>query len=336
MKQQRHTGEAAIVRKMERVAGKMRKDALRAGIVLGIGDDAAVWRPRPGSEAVLTTDWILEGTHFWRDWHTPEAIGWKSVMRATSDIAAMGAEPRCLLLSLALPAKLATSWLDRFLRGLGRASAKLRCPLAGGDTTRADKVLINLTVLGEVPRGTALLRSGAKPGDLIYVSGRLGEAELGLQLARKARRSGKRPDRELVKKHLFPEARIALGRWLSAKAGASAAMDLSDGLSLDLQRLCTSSGVGAKIRSERLPTASSEFEKLFNESKRLEAALHGGDDYELLFCVPAEAASRIPRCVCGVNVAEIGEITRRKEITLVDSSGRKSALRTTGWDPFRK
>ncbi len=334
-RQPKHLDEAAIVRKIERAASNMRKVATGAGIVLGIGDDAALWKPRPGFETVLTTDWFLEGTHFWRDWHPAQAIGWKGLMRAASDIAAMGAEPRCFLLSLALPATLASNWLDQFLRGMGRASKKLNCPLAGGDTTRAGKILIHVTVVGEVPRGAALLRSGARPGDSIYISGRLGEAELGLKLARSARRRRKTLRGELLKKHLFPEARIRLGCWLREEAKASAAMDLSDGLSLDLHRLCAASGVGAEIHAERLPTASSKFANDFKNSERFEAALHGGDDYELLFCIPEEYCDRIPAARDGLSLTRIGEVTKTPQISLITKTGASKKLLPGGWDPFR-
>jgi thiamine-monophosphate kinase len=262
-------------------------------------------------------------------------IGWKSVMRATSDVAAMGGEPRCFLLSLALPSNLAAGWLDQFLTGMTRAAKKLGCVLAGGDTTRADKILINVTVIGEVPNGSALLRSGAKPGDLIFATGRLGEAELGLRLARNARRLGKGGRGELLKKHLFPEARIALGQWLGKAVKASAAMDLSDGLSLDLHRLCAASGVGAEIRADQLPIASSKFAKAFNASQRLEAALHGGDDYELLFCVPPKHCGRIPSSKFGVTLTQIGEIVSSRKISLAERDGKKTTLLPRGWDPFR-
>ena len=334
-RQPKHRDEAAIVRKIERAASNMRKAGERVGIVLGIGDDAALWKPRPGFETVLTTDWFLEGTHFWRDWHPAEAIGWKSLMRAASDIAAMGAEPRCFLLSLALPAKLPSSWLDQFLRGMGRASKKLNCPLAGGDTTRSGKILIHVTVAGEVPRGAALLRSGARPGDSIYISGRLGEAELGLKLSRSARRRRKTVRGELLKKHLFPEARTRLGCWLREEAKASAAMDLSDGLSLDLHRLCAASGVGAEIHAERLPTASSKFANDFKDSGRFEAALHGGDDYELLFCIPREHRDQVPAARDGMSLTRIGEITNAPDITLITRNGARKKLLPGGWDPFR-
>ena len=334
MSAQKKTEESAIIRKVQWAAARGRRDAKLAGIVLGIGDDAAVWRPRPRFETILTTDWFLDGTHFWRDWHPPEAIGWKSVMRAASDIAAMGGLPRCFLLSLALPSALSGTWLDQFLRGITRASAKLRCPLAGGDTTKAGRVLINVTVVGEVPRGRALLRSRAKPGDLIYVTGRLGEAELGLRLARKLRRSGKRAEDDLLLKHLFPEARNALGYWLRHTVRASAAMDLSDGLSLDLHRVCAASEVGAVIHSEKLPMASPEFLRAFSDLECQDAALHGGDDYELLFCLPSKYRGRIPPSKMGIRLNQIGEITDSPRVSIVSGNGRRIELLPRGWDPF--
>jgi len=328
--------EALIVGKMERVAARGRADAKRAGLVAGIGDDAAIWRPRSGFETILTTDWFLEGTHFWREWHPPEAVGWKCLMRAASDIAAMGAVPCCFLCGLALPTRLSDKWLDQFLRGMRRASAKLHCPLAGGDTTHAARLLVNVTIVGEVPRGKALLRSGARPGDLLYVSGRLGEAELGLRMAKKLRRSGRHEHEELLKKHLFPQARIALGSWLRSTAKASAAMDLSDGLCLDLHRLCAASGVGAVIHAEKLPTASSRFTEAFRKVQRAEAALYGGDDYELLFCVPRRLQSRIPDAKTGVKLTQIGEITTSRQVSLITNDGKREKLQPSGWDPFRR
>jgi thiamine-monophosphate kinase len=173
--------EANLIRKLRTAAPRSgNRAAHQSGIALGIGDDAALFRPRHGYETVLTCDWFLEGTHFLRDKHPADSVGWKCLARAVSDIAAMGAEPRCFLLSLALPESLTGGWLDQFLSGLRRATRKLHCPLAGGDTTRQSKVLINITVVGEVRANLAALRSGARPGDLIYVSGRLGSAQLGL------------------------------------------------------------------------------------------------------------------------------------------------------------
>src|SRR5690242_8760897 len=149
---------------------------------LGIGDDAALWQPRFGRDIILTCDWFLETVHFRRDLHPPDSIGWKCLARAVSDIAAMGGTPRCFLLSLALPHSHTGKWLDSFLSGLRRASRAFACAPAGGDTTRSSRILISVTIIGDVKNRKALLRSGARPGDLICVSGRPGEAQLGLEL----------------------------------------------------------------------------------------------------------------------------------------------------------
>src|SRR5712671_8220299 len=177
-------------------------------IALEIGDDASLFRSKPGHETILTCDWFLEGIHFLREKHPPDAVGWKCLARAVSDVAAMGGMPRCFLLSLALPKSRTGPWLDLFLGGLRRASRKFQCPLAGGDTTRQNKILVNMTIVGDVPTGHAVTRSGARAGDILYVSGRLGEAELGLQIVRRSAGPAHKgnPSR---RKHLYPEPRLA-------------------------------------------------------------------------------------------------------------------------------
>jgi thiamine-monophosphate kinase len=301
---------------------------------LGMGDDAALISGAPGYAIVLTCDWFLEGTHFLRDKHPADAVGWKCLARAVSDIAAMGAAPRCFLLSLALPRELAGSWLDDFLGGLKRAAKRFDCLLAGGDTTERWEVLVNVTVVGEVRRGREVRRSGARPGDLIYVSGRLGEAELGLRLLR-GRKRGLDMREPRLRKHLYPEPRLELGRWLSEKRVASAMMDLSDGLSSDLRRLCEASRVGAVIKSENLPSVRVTKLERKNGVDPLQLALHGGDDYELLFTVSKSKATRLPRSVGGVAITRIGEITRARDVLVVDDDGHSRVLKPRGWDPFR-
>src|ERR1700743_2185068 len=170
----RQSSENSLVTKIQ---GKFSELKARAGkkssnsLSLAIGDEAALFRPTPGHETILTCDWSLEGTHFLRDKHPADSVGWKCLARAISDIAAMGGIPRCFLLSLALPTELTGKWFGEFLDGLHRAADIFDCPLAGGDTTRRDEVLINITVIGEIKRGQALRRDSAKAGDILFVSG---------------------------------------------------------------------------------------------------------------------------------------------------------------------
>jgi thiamine-monophosphate kinase len=308
---------------------------------LGVGDDAALLTPRRGYDTILTCDWFLEGTHFLPGKHPADSIGWKCLARALSDIAAMGGQPRCFLLSLALPGKLAlkekgrgTGWLDEFLDGLRRAARRFGCVLVGGDTTRRREILINVTVVGEVLAGRAVLRSGAKAGDRIFVSGTLGEAELGLQKLRQGARVSPKNNRAL-RKHLYPEPRLALGQWLAERKLAGSMMDLSDGLSSDLPRLCAASAVGARIQVAQIPSPKVPL----TASRRFDAlglALNGGDDYELLFTVSANNAPRIPHSFRGITLTEIGEVTRERRVVMAQQDGTTKLFLPRGWDPFRK
>jgi thiamine-monophosphate kinase len=300
------------------------------GLRMGIGDDAALFSPRIGFQTILTCDWFLEGTHFLRHKHPADAIGWKCLARAVSDVAAMGGTPRCFLLSLALPAALTGSWLDAFLAGLRRAQRRLGCVLAGGDTTKSNRILIQVTVIGEVRSGVGVLRSGARPGDLIYVSGRLGEAESGLRRLLAQKRID--PSDPALRKHLYPEPRLHIGSWLAKSRLATAMLDLSDGLSSDLARLCAASKVGARIEAGRLPLP---FANGAQRAELLGLSLHGGDDYELLFTVSPANRRRIPRNSARVRLTQIGEITRQGPLELVDTQGSRQALVINGWDPFR-
>ena len=324
----RNTSENELVRRIRAIGTATSR--LNSAVRLGIGDDAALFSPRPGYETILTCDWFLERTHFLRDKHPADSVGWKCLARAVSDIAAMGGEPRCFLLSLALPETYAGRWLDKFLAGLRRAARKFKCPLAGGDTTRRDEILMNVTVVGEVRSARALRRSGARPGDIIYVSGRLGEAELGLRSLRRIAKGDAR-----LRRHLYPEPRIALGRWLSHYGMATSMMDLSDGLSTDLTRLCAASGVGARLEASRIPTASKPQQFGVKNVDALDLALNGGDDYELLFTVRPSKTSRIPPTFEGVPLSAIGETTRHRKLRLVLASGHETNLLPDGWDPFK-
>jgi thiamine-monophosphate kinase len=319
---------------IERAVRKLRSRS-GAGLRVGIGDDAAVVRPRSRTEWVLTTDAFLENVHFLLRAHPPEVVGYKALARATSDLAAMGARPLYFLLSLALPLSCTGKWFDRFLEGMSRAARSFGLVLAGGDTTRSPLAAINITVIGEVTPGQAVLRSGARPGNLICVSGRLGEAELGLWLLLRGWQKQKKWE-TLLRKHLHPEPRLVLGEWLAKSGRATAMIDTSDGLSTDLAHICEASGVGAKVWADRIPkvTVPSDLQKLGLDPLRL--ALDGGEDYELLFTVPKRLAQHLLRTVHGVPITIIGEITRGKRIQLIDGAGRTKTLPARGWDPFRK
>jgi thiamine-monophosphate kinase len=320
----------------DKLIQRIAKAAFKSGrrLALGIGDDAALLIPRPGFETILTCDWFLEGSHFLPDKHPAESIGWKCLARAVSDVAAMGGAPTHFLLSLAIPETYTGPWLDRFLRGLAQAARRFDCRLAGGDTTRSDKILINVTVVGEIRDDRAVRRSGAKPGDLIYVTGRLGEAEFGLRSLLQNRRAGPR-DSLCVKKHLYPEPRLALGQWLAEKRIATSMMDLSDGLSSDLPRLCAASRVGARIVTSKLLKVKLGGEKSPKDLDLTELALNGGDDYELLFTVRPSQARRLPAKFQGIPLNCIGEITRQRRLLLLEPGGREETLSARGWDPFR-
>jgi thiamine-monophosphate kinase len=319
---------------IERVARSL-PSRVGAGLRVGIGDDAAVIRPRAGSEWALTTDAFLENVHFLLRMHEPEVVGYKALARATSDLAAMGARPRYFLMSLALPPSCTGKWFDRFLKGMSGAARSFGLVLAGGDTTRNPEAAINLTVIGEVIPGRTVLRSGARPGNMICVSGTLGEAELGLRLLQQGL-PVRRKWQGLLQKHLHPQPQLALGAWLARNGKATAMIDTSDGLSTDLAHLCEASGVGAKLWAAKIPQVAlpSDLKQIGLDPLRL--ALDGGEDYELLFTVPKRQARHLPRAVRGVRIAIIGEVTRSKRILLMDEEGRTKPLLAQGWDPFRK
>ena len=315
-----------VIRKFPRGVG---------GVRVGIGDDAAAVRAKPGTDWIVTTDAFLENVHFLRKVHPPKSIGYKALARAASDLAAMGARPRFFLLTLALPGARAGRWLDELLSGMAKAARRFGLALIGGDTTKYPLVLIDLTVIGESNSGHAVLRSGARSGDVIWVSGRLGEAELGLRLIQQRLYRMKRSS-GLLKKHLYPEPRLALGQWLAERKWATAMIDTSDGLSTDLGHICNASGVGAKVYESKLPLVKvpADLQRLGFDPLRL--GIDGGEDYELLFTVPNRLAGRMPSKVAGVSITAIGEITSENGICLVDSNGRSRPLRPGGWDPFRK
>jgi thiamine-monophosphate kinase len=251
-------------------------------LTLGIGDDCAVLRPRAKEDLVFTSDFVLEDRHFTLATHAPAAIGEKALARSLSDLAAMGAEPVFCLVSLAVPAHLGGPFVNRFYEGLLRAAKRYAISLAGGDLARFDKVIADVTCCGRVPRGKALLRSGAKEGQRIFVTGKLGAAAHAFVAGRP----------------ILPVPRVEAGVALR-KLGVSATIDLSDGISLDLARLCRESKVAAEIFAKRLPLA---------RHATLEEALSGGEDYELLFT--ASPKLKVPDRIGKLAISEVGVVTR--------------------------
>ena len=282
-------GELALIQRI-RVGMRGRNEAVR----LGIGDDCAVLRVPAGCEMVVTTDLCLEGRHFRRDWHSAESVGHRCLTRGLSDVAAMGARPLAAFLSLALPSNYETEWVDGFLRGLGALAERFGVELAGGDTSEAPgaEVLADVMVVGAVKEGLALRRSGAKVGDLIYITGELGGAAVELA----ARAAG------AVGAERLPNARVGVGMALVGMA--TACMDLSDGISTDLRHLCEASGVGAELMQGVLPLA---------KGATLEQGLHGGEDYELLFTTPPGAS--VPGVLEGVKVTLVGRIVEGEGVS---------------------
>jgi thiamine-monophosphate kinase len=326
-------GELDLLRAIRRRAAK---GARGRDLRLGIGDDCALLRPREGEELAVTTDLSIAGRHFRLEWHPPEVVGWRTLARGLSDLAAMGARPVAAFLSLGVPRELAVgaedskSWVDRFLDGFFSLAEAYKTPLAGGDLAEAPVALADVVLIGAVPRETALLRSGARPGDLLYVTGSLGGAVAGLKMLAElaVAEPGPMPDQgnDSLSAHLRPKPRIQTGLSLRRGGLATAAIDISDGLSTDLRHLCEESGVSGILQANRLPIAA---------EASLEQALHGGEDYELLFT--ARPGTRIPRSIAGVAVTQIGEIAaanQGKPALMLATGCIVEPLEPRGWEHF--
>jgi thiamine-monophosphate kinase len=309
--------EKALIRRIRARAAK------RPGSGLGIGDDCAVLPIPRGHETLVTTDFSLENVHFKRAWHPPESVGHRCLARGLSDIAGMGGEPLAAFLSLAVPRSLPQRWIDGFLRGLLTLADEFKVTLAGGDTAESSGgILADIIVLGSVPKGKAVPRSGARLGDRIYVTGELGASAAAIaSLSR-----GKKLRPSDFGSHFYPRPRVAVGRFLREKALASAMIDISDGLSTDLGHICEESGVGAELETEAIPVATTG-------RAALKFALHGGEDYELLFTSPPR--KRVPSRIAGIPVWQIGVVTGGRQVFLVDKKGLRKKLKPQGWEHFK-
>jgi thiamine-monophosphate kinase len=330
------TTEVELVRAIRRV---LSGDA--PGVVLGAGDDAAIVEPGR-HHGLLTTDMLVEGVHFHLGETSPHDLGHKAITVNVSDVAAMGGSPRYALAAVALTADIESAWVMELYGGMREAASEYGLALVGGDTTRSDRAAIAVTVVGEVPEDGAVRRSGAAPGDILAVTGRLGGSAGGLRIASAADEDQKdllstEWGRALVGRHERPTALVGEGQTLAA-AGATAMMDLSDGLSLDLARLCEESEVGARVRLGDVPLAEG-LEDLARATGAdpVSLALHGGEDYELLVTIAHQAVRSVTEKLAdryGTPFTPIGEIVEGRGVVAVAEDGTESPLEAKGWDHF--
>jgi thiamine-monophosphate kinase len=327
-------GELALIERIRTRASTLTSKSLK----LGIGDDCAILTPPPNHDLLVTTDLSLEGRHFRRDWHSPQSIGHRTLARGLSDLAAMGATPLACFLSLAIPKSIARTpaWLDAFLDGLLNLAALHKVPLAGGDTSESptDHILADITLLGTAPRNRAIRRSGARPGDSLYVTGTLGGSATELDHLAASPRKFKTASPAENHPHLFPQPRIAVGQTLLRRHLATAAIDLSDGLSTDLAHLCTASNVHAELDIARLP--AHPLTTKLSDTSQITAILHGGEDYELLFT--ARPTTKIPRSIAGIPITRIGRILKPQknhpQMSIVSDETRFE-LQPRGWEHLK-
>jgi thiamine-monophosphate kinase len=341
--------EKALLERISRIA-QVKCGELR----VGIGDDCAVLRRISGKEILLSTDLLLEGIHFRLDWTSAFLLGYKALAVNVSDIAAMGGRPLMYLVSLALPSEYSSpAFVDELYRGMEQAGREYRIALAGGDLSRsASGVVISITIVGIATVSRAALRSGARPGDQICVCGPLGLSAIGLELLTAGNKAPlKQIQKELIRgettaartvsewrkrcilAHLAPKSPLLQAMQLSRGRLVSAMMDISDGLSIDLQRLCEASGVGAVVFPSQLPICPVP---ILEEKRQEECALHGGEDYALLFTVPPRKMAPLNRLIernRHMPIARIGEITQQPGICLQEGSAR-TPLQALGYDHF--
>ncbi len=322
---------------------------------VGIGDDCAVVRTSSGKKLLITTDSLVEDTHFSFSYSSPEMIGEKSVSVSVSDIAAMGGVPKALFLNLGFPSHLEWRPVSMIISGIHKTCTRYGIPILGGDTCATPrKVFISITVLGEMKKGKPVLRCGAKVGDILYLSGTIGASALGLYLLKRSERKkqmapvrkmmrsrkGSLLARRAIRMFQRPIPHINEGRFFAERRIATAMIDLSDGFSMDLHTLCMESGVGAAIHQSQIPIDSSVLHFASTRSEALRMALSGGEEYCLLIAVPkkkSDAAERQFEKEIGRHLTKVGEITEaRRGIMIISERGISHPLLKTGYEHFKR
>ena len=329
-RQVRDIGEFGLIERLSMALPTHVRD--RGSLELGIGDDAAVWQPSEGERVVLSTDSLIENVHFRLDWTDWESLGHKMLAVNISDLAAMGADPKLALVTLGLNGDERIDDLESLYRGLGALALQYSMAVAGGDIIRSPRALVlHVTALGHSRRGHVLKRSGANVGDLIGVTGTLGASAAGLRLlalnAADLRRRAATADR-LIKAHLKPEPRVALGTVL-LEHGATSAMDLSDGLLGDLPKILSASRVSARLEERKIPVAAAVRALFANEW--IDLALRGGEDYELLFTAPPGVRTAIERAMqeVGGTATFVGDIVPKgSDDPTIEIMGMDNQVRT--------
>ena len=319
---------------------RARWPSLPQGIIIGPGDDAAAIRPASDRLLLFTVDAMVEDVHFRRRWMPPRDLGWKAMAQNISDIAAMGGRPTNALVCLSLPGELETGFIDALYDGLDAAAAEHGASIVGGDIVGSTgPIAVSVSLLGEVEEGMVMRRSGARPGDVLMVTGSLGDSAAGLQVLEK----GEAPvgvEQDAIARHVRPAARVDEGRMLARSGHVTAAIDISDGLTGDAAHIAEESGVGLRLHGDRVPigpACAAVAERLGLDA--LDLALRGGEDYELLVAVQPDAADGLADFLhheTGTPLMAVGEVVgRERGLVLVNADGTATPL-TGAWDNLRR
>jgi len=321
-------GEFGLIKVITQIADK------GEGVVMGVGDDAAVLTPSPGKVLLVTTDCLLEGVHFKLEFTDYHRLGRKALAVNLSDIGGCGGIPTAFLVSLAIPPETEVASVQALYKGMIEQARTYGVSLVGGDTSRGEKLMISITLIGEAEEGEVLYRRGAKQGDRIFVTGQLGDSALGLKMLKNGVKEG-----DPVQQHLDPTPRVREGQTIARQGLATAMIDVSDGLIADLGHILEASGVGARIQLSQIPLSEEYRKKIVTyQSDPYQLALAGGEDYELLFTASEGRAEAIKKLAAelGTPITLIGEITRPSAgVTVVGADGKEFPVAQRGHDHFK-